>query len=148
MQRHNGTSSRGFTLMELIAAVAIVGILAAIAVPSYSGFVARGNRAVAQRALSELATLQEQYFLRHRRYATAAQLLGDSAGYSVDRRGNRTTVTANQIYAITMTGTNNYVLTATAPTGSSQAKRDPDCLTLSLSATGTRTATKPACWGD
>jgi len=134
--------------MELVIAVAIAGILAAIAVPSYTGYVARSNRAVAQRALTELASQQEQFFLRSRRYATAAELLGSATGYSIDRRGARTTSSTATLYAITMTADSGYTLTATAPTGSSQAQRDPTCLSFSLTATGARTATSASCWGD
>jgi len=136
----------GFTLMELVIAVVIVGILAAIAVPSYSRYIARANRTAAQQTLLDLASQQEQFRIRSRRYATAAELMGNATGFSVDRRGARTTVTAEQIYAITMTTTGGYTLTATA-TGS-QATRDAECATFSLSATGARTATNTSCWGD
>jgi type IV pilus assembly protein PilE len=54
--------SRGFTLMELIIAVVVIGILAAIAIPNYSQYVARSNRATAQQVLLEVAGQLERNF--------------------------------------------------------------------------------------
>jgi type IV pilus assembly protein PilE len=59
----------GFTLIELLIAVAVIGILAAIAFPSYQSYVIRNNRAAAQSALMDLAQRQQQYLLDNRAYA-------------------------------------------------------------------------------
>lgn len=65
----------GFTLIELMIAIAIVGILTAIAYPSYQQYVIRGHRANAQQFLSDLAQRQEQFLIDSRLYgATAAAL--------------------------------------------------------------------------
>lgn len=56
----------GFTLMELLITVAIIGILASVAYPSYTDFVVRSNRSEAQRELMRFANLQEQVFVDRR----------------------------------------------------------------------------------
>ena len=79
----------GFTLFELLFAVATIGILAGIAYPSYVGYKVRANRAVAQAFLLDLASREQQYFLDARRYAADISGLGvtgippDVAGYYV-----------------------------------------------------------------
>jgi type IV pilus assembly protein PilE len=60
----------GFTLAELLIAVAIVGILAAIALPSYQQQILRANRAQAKQFLEDIANRQEQYLLDQRAYTT------------------------------------------------------------------------------
>ncbi|MGH8460242.1 MAG: type IV pilin protein [Stenotrophobium sp.] len=61
----------GFTLIELMVAVVVAGILASIAIPSYRESVARANRAQAQAALLGLAQAMERYFTRYNSYQVA-----------------------------------------------------------------------------
>lgn len=70
---------RGFSLIELMIAVAIVAILAAVAYPSYQQHVIRGHRAAAQAQMLDLANRQQQFLLANRAYATKAAL--ESNGY-------------------------------------------------------------------
>jgi type IV pilus assembly protein PilE len=63
-----GQRARGFTLIEVLVVVAIVGILAAIALPSYSDYVRRSKIIEATRGLSDMRTRMEQYFLDNRTY--------------------------------------------------------------------------------
>ena len=74
--------ARGFTLIELMIVVAIVGILAGIAYPSYMDHVRKGNRAKAQAFLMDLAQRQQNYLIVRRSYAGSLQDLGfkDAAG--------------------------------------------------------------------
>lgn len=60
---------RGFTLIELMVTVAVLGILAAIAYPAYGQYLVRGNRSAAQSYLMELAQAQVQYKADTRSYA-------------------------------------------------------------------------------
>jgi type IV pilus assembly protein PilE len=68
------TGARGFTLMELIVAMTVIAILAAIAIPSYSQYITRSKMRVAQTALMEAAVRQQSYLLDRRVYATTANL--------------------------------------------------------------------------
>lgn len=67
---------RGFTLLELMIVLTIIGILAAIAYPSYVDYVVKSNRAVAKSSLVQLVARQEAYFILHKKYADNIMDLG------------------------------------------------------------------------
>ncbi len=72
------SAAQGFTLIELMIAVAIVAILAAVAVPQYSQYVTRGRVPDATSALATKQVLIEQFFLDNRTYAGAPACNSDA----------------------------------------------------------------------
>ena len=118
----------GFTLIELMIAVAVIAILAAVAYPSYTDYIRRGNRVAAQSLLQDLAQRQQQYFAQTRSFASD---LSTELGVTVpaDVAKNYTVTVAVQ--AGPPPG---YTLTATPKAGTVQAP-DP---TLSIDSTGAK----------
>ena len=69
----------GFTLIEIMITVAIVGILAAVALPSYTSYVARGKRAEVRANMLEAAQFMERYYSTNFRYTATAGTAGSGA---------------------------------------------------------------------
>jgi type IV pilus assembly protein PilE len=105
--------SKGFSLIELMIAVAVIGILTMIAIPSYQSFVVRGNRAAAQAFMVDVASRQKQYLIDARAYAADLATLGVVAPTDVSR--HYTSIT----FAVSSTPPT-FTLTAT-PTSNQQA---------------------------
>ena len=70
-------SQNGFTLVELVIVIAVVGILSAIAFPSYQNFIREGRRADAQNMLLQVASLQEQFYSENGFYGRLEDILTD-----------------------------------------------------------------------
>ena len=70
---------KGFTMIELLVVVAIIGILAAIALPLYSAYVVRGKLAEAPTDLATFRVQMEQYYQDNRAYGTAGGSCGVTA---------------------------------------------------------------------
>ena len=125
---------RGFTLIELMIVVAIVGILAAIAYPSFQQYARESKRSDAHAALLRIATLEEKFFSNNNAYTTSATVLGYSANPAISNEG---------FWAVTITSGNlatAFSLSA-APAG---AHVDAACTPITLTSAGLR---GPAgCW--
>jgi type IV pilus assembly protein PilE len=131
MMEKRMSKRRGFTLIELMIVVAVVGILASIAYPSYTRHVAKNARTEGQRELIRLSQLMEQYFLDHRSYTTDMTKLGMSADPFATENGS---------YKIDAVAVNSiatdFKLTATAQ--GAQASRDSACKELTLDYLGSK----------
>jgi type IV pilus assembly protein PilE len=82
--------AKGFTLIELMIVVAVVGILSMIALPQYQQYVIRGNRAAAEAFMMDVASRQKQYMLDARSYAPDLATLTMTAPTNVSNNYNVT----------------------------------------------------------
>lgn len=144
LSRAGEARNGGFTLMDVLIAVAIVGILAAIAFPSYTQSIVKTKRRAAEVCLASFATHMERYYTTNLRYdqTVAGVAMNTTAlrALNLDCASVRNTG-ADYTYGF---GANSptastYSLVAT-PTGR-QASKDAKCGSLSIDQTGTRDVT-------
>lgn len=133
----------GFTLIELMIVVAIIGIIAGIAYPSYMESVRKSNRADAKASLNDVAHRLQRCFTTYNAYNNANCAVAESL------KDGATLNSGESLYTISavLDGTT-YTLTAAPVTGKSQAS-DSKCASLTLTNTGIRNATGSLgadCW--
>lgn len=129
-------TNRGFTLIEIMIVIAIIGIVITIAAPSYTEYMKKGRRAEVVSLLSEQAQILERFYTRNNVYTGVTGL---NAG--------------NDFYTLTPTITDQtFVLTATRKSGTSMAT--DKCGDFTLTNTGVRGMnnattglTTKDCWG-
>ena len=157
---------RGFTLIELMIVVVIVAILAVIALPSYTLFVNRAQRATGKAQLLALAQQEESYFSDRKSYAPISLItsLPGNFGYLSSDGTMAASASSSSIYrlsvvqlspggsvgsACTGTGTPAYDYLILASPLNTQAG-DTRCMTLCLASTGDKGATgtdgPQTCW--
>lgn len=128
---------RGFTLIELMIVIAIIGILAGVGYPAYTNAVMKGNRADAIDSLLSLAGRMEEFYMNNDTYV----------GTTINAAGTGTVgsnKTSDDLYTLSIAATDafSYTLNAT-PKGT-----DTECGTLILNSLGQKTASTGAadCW--
>jgi type IV pilus assembly protein PilE len=133
-------STNGFTLIELMIVVMIIGVLMGIGLPSYRDYVLRSHRTDAQSSLIDIAARQERFVAQQNTYAA---LISPANGLNMGR-----TTSAEGYYDLTVAACGGgtiatcYVITATA-TGSQAA--DTECATINYDSVGAKGPTA-ACW--
>ena len=119
---------RGVTLLELMVVVVILGILTAIAYPSYRQFIERAKRTEARALLLRIAVDQERFYLQNNTFGTMTQLQYDEPQ-----------ITDSEAYSVTITTNtaSNFSATATYQLGGEEADK---CLTFTIDGRGTKTS--------
>lgn len=126
----------GFSLIEVMIVVVILGILTSIAVPGYQEYVRRSQRAEGQAFLLDVAVRQERYYAQNNSYVTSVA--------NISQLGISGTSSETDKYTLTISADDGYTLTAT-PTFT-----DPKCGSFVLNRLGERKmdggGTREECW--
>ncbi len=146
--------NQGFSLLDLVIAMAIMGILASIAVPSFNQNVRKARRSDALQTLLEISQQQERFFFRNNRYSCDLQAAGELNRGTTQSLEGHYTISMTPVVASPCPNATTYTITAVAAVGDDQGE-DTTCNSMSLSSTGLKSAqdvgandTTTKCWGD
>lgn len=137
--------SRGFTLIEILIAVAIISILAGIAWPAWQNYITRSHRTAAQACLMQQAQFMERFYTQNMSYSTSR----DGSDVDLPDGGCISEMNGNYSFEIEQVDDSSYLLMA-SPQGV-QENRDTQCGVLSVDHTGRKTASMDGdgvgrCW--
>jgi len=140
--------AHGFTLIELMITVAIIGILAAVAFPAYNQSVRKSRRTDAKAALLDLAQREERYYSTANTYSTSAPQLGYGPGSALPMNVLSGSKAYYQLAVdVPTSAPNTFTATATPVSGTPQAQ-DTQCGTYTLKQTGAQTISGTGAVGD
>ena len=138
--------NRGFSLIELMIAVAIIAILAAIGYPSYQNSVQKSRRADGRAALQEAAARQERIYTESNTYSDDLSKLVTNADGSSSQEGYYA-ITVNLSCGRTISNTTYYSCFALTATAQGAQSNDTDCATMTLNHVGAKGSTGGGeCW--
>lgn len=151
MRWKNNKSSRGFTLTQIVVTLAIVAILVATAMPSYTEVLRKGKRTEGRSALYALLLQQERFYSQRNTYiAFSIGSTGEDEKQFKWFSGSSPSTSAYEIKAEACTNDaieNCVRLVAKPGTANVDARfEDPVCDELSLSSNGEKGANSPECW--
>jgi len=129
MRNMNNLRSQGFTLIELMITVVIIGIIAMIAYPSYTKYMAQTRRSDAQIALTRTAALQEKFYSDCNHYASKLEGTTRDCGTAADY-SDAVLAMNNSANTTILSDNRDYVITLVTPTSSSGTCPISSCFIL------------------